>query len=71
MAGLCEGGNEPPSSLKAVRKGEGETRCRHVAYFSRIALRGPPCLTSPSDERITTNSDIQLLSIYTSDRFVI
>ncbi|KAJ4449595.1 hypothetical protein ANN_00998 [Periplaneta americana] len=35
-----------------VSKGEGETRCRHVAYSYRRVSRGPPGLTSPSDGRI-------------------
>ncbi|KAJ4442950.1 hypothetical protein ANN_04548 [Periplaneta americana] len=48
--------------MMKVRKEEGETRCRHVAYSCRIALRGPPGLTSPSDGRITINSDICLPS---------
>ncbi|KAJ4450890.1 hypothetical protein ANN_02323 [Periplaneta americana] len=30
MAGLCEGGNEPPGSLKAKRSPTSEARKRHV-----------------------------------------
>ncbi|KAJ4434329.1 hypothetical protein ANN_22886 [Periplaneta americana] len=55
--------------MMMMRKGEGETRCRHVAYSCRIASRGPPGLTSPSDGRITINSDICLLFICTAERF--
>ncbi|KAJ4435449.1 hypothetical protein ANN_18064 [Periplaneta americana] len=43
--------------MRMVRKGEGKTRCRHVAYSCRITPRGPPGLTSPFDRRITINSD--------------
>ena len=41
-----------------VRMGEGETRCRLIAYSSRKAPRGPPGLTSPTDGRIGINSTI-------------
>ena len=37
------------------RKGEGETRCRLIAYSSRKAPRRPPGLTCPSeDESLST-----------------
>ena len=37
------------------RKGEGETRCRLIAWSYRKAPRGPPGLTSPSeDESLST-----------------
>ena len=51
------------------RKGEGEPRCRLIAYSSRKAPRGPPGLTSPSDGRIAINSTICLLNIHTAERF--
>ncbi|KAJ4451006.1 hypothetical protein ANN_02442 [Periplaneta americana] len=46
--------------MMKVKKEEGETRCRHVAYSCRIAPTGPPVFTSPSDGRITINSDISM-----------
>ena len=51
------------------RKGEGETRCRPIAYSSRKAPKGPPGLTSPSDGRIAINSTICLLNIHTAEGF--
>ena len=51
------------------RKGEGEIRCRLIACSSRIAQRGPPVLTSPSDGRIAINSTICLLNIHTAEVF--
>ena len=51
------------------RKGEGETRCRLIACSSRKAPRGTPCLTSPSDGRITINITICLLNIHTAEGF--
>ena len=51
------------------RKGEGETRCRLIACSSRKAPRGLPGLTFPSDGRITINSTICLLNIYTAEGF--
>ncbi|KAJ4432491.1 hypothetical protein ANN_21111 [Periplaneta americana] len=35
----------------------------HVAYSCRIAPRGPPGLTSPSDGRITINKGLLLVDI--------
>ena len=49
------------------RKGEGETRCRHIACSSRKAPKGPPGLTSPSDGRIAINSTTCLLNIHTAE----
>ena len=51
------------------RRGEGETRCRLIAWSSRKTSRGPPSLTSPSDERITINSTMCLRNMYTAERF--
>ena len=43
--------------------GEGETRCRLIAFSSRKAPRGPPTLTFLSYGRIAINSTICLLNI--------
>ncbi|KAJ4446243.1 hypothetical protein ANN_12937 [Periplaneta americana] len=46
MAGLCEGGNEPPSSLKAVSDNAGEmspgSSIESYRAFARIGLRENP-----------------------------
>ncbi|KAJ4432122.1 hypothetical protein ANN_20738 [Periplaneta americana] len=44
-------------TMMKMKKGDGENRCRHVAYYCRIAPRRQPGLTSSSDGRITINSD--------------
>ncbi|PSN32576.1 hypothetical protein C0J52_21342 [Blattella germanica] len=49
--------------------GEGETRCRHVAYSFRKVPREPPDLTSPSDGRITINNNTCLLNIVIGEEF--
>ena len=44
-------------------KGEGETRCRHIAYSCREAPSGMPGLTSSSDGRFGIKSAICLFNI--------
>ena len=51
------------------KEGEGDTRCRLIAFSSRKVPRGPPGLTSPSDGRIAINSTICLLNIHTAEGF--
>ena len=51
------------------RKAEGEIRCRLIACSFRKAPRGPPGLTSPSDEQIAIHSTICLLNLYTAEGF--
>ena len=41
-----------------MKEGEGEIRCRHIAYYSLKAPRAPSDLTSTSHERITIIKEI-------------
>ncbi|KAJ4426826.1 hypothetical protein ANN_26625 [Periplaneta americana] len=50
--------------MMEMRKGERETRCRHVVYSCRIAPRGQPGLTSPSEGQITINCDLYVFCSY-------